>query len=286
MKLSIFTTGVLLIGLSTFSFAQTPGQGKDWQKDMDNRAQELREQYESLPTLEMKMNALRDMNSAIGSHLKKVNQIIEYLETYLKEHDLWKAYNLPDVRKHAGDHNQDGVINMKDLTFRLEFDEALDIASQYQEEYEHEPLPESPDQRRVTAYEDVVKKSWVNLNDKMAQIQDMSEFLAERDQFQEFVNWGWERHEQTEEDRRAKFDDKSRAIADEQITRDANAKRMLAERKLELKDEREERIKFEWEQYKFNQEQSTERYKYYNKYKNGSWNGYSGWGWGWGRRGR
>ncbi|MEE2908271.1 MAG: hypothetical protein VX527_10640 [Planctomycetota bacterium] len=282
MKLKTLTTGILLIGMSTFSFAQDAIPDSQWQAQMEQRAQEIEEEYETLPTLELKMNALRDMNAAVGNQLKKVNKVIEYMETYLKEHDLWKAYNLPDIRMHLGDHNKDGVINMLDLDFKLDFDEALDIASMYQEEDEAEPKnEESPDQRRVTAFEDVVRKSWRNLNDKMAQVQDMSEFLVERDQFQDFVEWGWERYDRIETERRAKFEEKSRNAVDEQITRNANANRMLNERKQQLADERQERIQFAWEQYKFNQEQFTERYKYNRRYRNGNWNGYGRRGWGW-----
>ena len=282
MKLSILATSILLIGMNSVSLAQDKGLDPDWKENMTQQAQEARAKYEALPTLEMKMDALRDMNAAIGSHQQKVNRIIEYMETYLKDHDLWREFNNPDIKKHFGDRNKDGVINAMDLDFKLNFNEALDIAVQHQGEIEE--VEESPDQRRVTAYESVVKRSWDNLNDRMAQVQDMSDFLVEKGQFQDFIDWGWDRYQDIQAEREAKFDDKSRQAVDDEANRVAQSKEMFLDRKQQLADERNERIKFAWEQYKFNQEQYTERFKYAQRYRNGNWNGYSGWGWGGGRR--
>lgn len=285
MKFSFLATSIVMIGMANASLAQEKGaMDPDWQKNMQEQAQAARAKYEALPTLEMKMDALRDMNSAIGSHQQKVNKVTDYMETYLKDQDLWSEYNVPDIKKRFGDRNKDGVIDMMDLQFKIDFDEALDIAVQHQGEIEPHGLPESPDQRRVTAYEDVVRKSWVNLNNSMAKVQDMSEFLVSKGDFQAFVDWAWERYNRLQDERQAKFDEKSRQAVDDEANRVANSKQMLADRKQQMAEERNERIKFAWEQHKFNTEQETERYKYAMKYKNGGWNGYSGWGWGGGWR--
>ena len=53
MKLSIFATSILLIGISSVSLAQNKGLDPDWKENMNQQAQEARAKYEALPTLEM-----------------------------------------------------------------------------------------------------------------------------------------------------------------------------------------------------------------------------------------
>ena len=75
MKLSILATSIVFFGMAHSALAQDQVVDPNWKENMQKQAAAAKAKYNALPTLEMQMDALRDMNSAIGSHQQKVNKI-------------------------------------------------------------------------------------------------------------------------------------------------------------------------------------------------------------------
>ena len=147
---------------------------------------------------------------------------------------------------------------------------------------------ETPEERRVNAYRKLVKSTWDDLHHKMADVHGMSEYLHQKGQFDEYQRWARVKNADASKALIADRAEKSKAAIQRQAEEHKTAAAALKEEQAAMKKQHEQFVKHAWQQYKFNQEQYTKRFKDTEKYRSGYWNSYGdsygdlGWGGGWG----
>lgn len=254
--LLLTTTAILVLGLAGQTFAQPIGRSD-----------------EAAPSdAQREMNALQDMNNATSDVLNQKNKQIAMMQEYLKEQGMLADFE----NGNHGDTNQDGQVNSSDVPFQLSFNQALGVAEQHEVSLYRESESQTPDERRTSAYREVVKSSWDHLHQKMSEVNAMSEYLSEKGKFDDYQEWAKQKNAEEQVAFEKDAAAKSKAAVDEQETKEEAAKKLLSARKAELKKAHEEFLKTAWDHYKFNEEEYTKRYKYASKYKNGNYNGYGG----------
>ncbi|MCH2134138.1 MAG: hypothetical protein MK116_10350 [Phycisphaerales bacterium] len=217
------------------------------------------------------MSALETVNNTAGDMLENTNKRIAQMQEFLKEKG-----ELQDYRSSGhGDMNNDGKLDQSDLSWNMSFDQALSMTKQHDAAIATMQEKETPDQRRVDAYRKLVKSTWDDLHQKMAEVHGMSEYLSAKGQFNEYQQWAQQRNADANKElvaRRAQQSQDAIALAAE---RTHTAEDAMKARQEAMKKQHEQFVKNSWQQYKFNQEQYTKRFKYSEKYNHGYWNGYN-----------
>jgi hypothetical protein len=216
------------------------------------------------------MVALETMNNAAADNLQMSNRRIAQMKEYMQAQGILAEYQ----DGMHGDSNSDGKIDTDDLSGSLSFDQAFNVAKMHDTTIAHEQATVTPEKRRVAAYETVVKSTWDELHDKMAEVHSMSEFLHTKGKFDDYKHWALVKNTDANKAMIEENATKSKAALEAQAKVSARSKEAIAAKYAAIKKQHEKYTKTAWQHYKFNQNTYSQRLKYNQKYANGHYNGY------------
>ncbi|MCH2136521.1 MAG: hypothetical protein MK101_08060 [Phycisphaerales bacterium] len=227
----------------------------------------------SLGSEQTHLIALEDMTASTNSTLSQSLDREKRMRSYIEENGMGQAF---DAFKGSGTHDM-----------AMTFEEALHQAILNVQAHSAAGSGDSGDlTRKIKAYTDLARTSWDQLQASMSAVQRMHDFLQSQGKVDAYMGWA---HDKATAEHKAILA-KGEVAAKAARTKEAHLQKVVQERhKQWLKDmakQRQQRLKWNWDVYKFNAEHGLTRTQLnmindpYSGYRQYGDSYYDGGGWG------